>query len=732
VTDDAAERGAEGTWERLRRRKVVQWGLAYVAGAWGFLQGLEYVGESFHWPSEIRQVALLAFLVGLPVVIVIAWYHGDRGEQRVSGTELGILTLLFVLAGGIFWRYQHAIERATAVTPPATAESKDVRSGSVDPRPTLAVLPFENRSDQEKDAFFVDGIHDDILTQLTKIGSIKVIARTSVEQFRGTKLTVREIGEQLGVTTVLEGGVQRAGERVRVTVQLIDTATDAHVWAENYDRELSAANIFAIQSEVATAIAAAMKAVLTASERANVNLLPTQNLPAWEAYQLGRQRLAKRTVKDLNAAREFFQRAIDLDPNFAQAHAGLADTIWLKADVSGEPIGPATLEAESIIRQALELNPELPEAITTLAKFAQERREYDRAEAGYRRAIALNPNYPTAHQWYAQLLWLRGRDAEAANSLQRAVELDPLSLVLQASLAWTLSGQGRFDLSLARFDRAREIDPLSPLPYVGIGTLHATAFGRLDAAVPFLEKAMELDVDGGRPEMQLAQLYLDLGDHEQAKRWSERAAENLPANAVRQYQSLYAGDRTNVVALARQAIALDPRDWRALALLRDADLQANDAELARLRYAHAFPELLSEQLQAVDVFNYNAAVDLALVLQQTGENARATRLLDLCALFLTSLPRLGPWGFAPADVQIHALKGDMRAALTALRAAVTAGWRGPYWRYYRDFDPALAAIRAEPEFSAAFGDIERDMARQRAVLAARPHTRVAPPSADGR
>ena len=157
------------------------------------------------------------------------------------------------------------------------------------------MLPFENRSDEHNDAFFVDGIHDDILTQLTKIGAIKVIARTSVEQFRDTKLTGKEIGEKLGVTRVLEGGVQRAGDRVHVTVQLIDATTDTHLWAESYDREVTATNIFAIQSEVAAAIAVALKTTLTPAERKSVNAIPTQSLDAWVAYQLGKQRMANRT-----------------------------------------------------------------------------------------------------------------------------------------------------------------------------------------------------------------------------------------------------------------------------------------------------------------------------------------------------------------------------------------------------------------------------------------------------
>ena len=276
VTDTPAERGAESTWTRLRRRKVVQWGVVYVAAAWGFLQGLEYVSEAFHWPAQLRQIALLALLIGLPIVLVLAWYHGDRGQQRITHPRVrdpdaapaarrrGVLVL-------------PARQRSREGCSPHGKRGSTGRiAGIKDARPSVAVLPFKNRSRLEDDAFFVDGIHDDILTQLSKIEAMKVIARTSVERFRDTKLTTKEIGEKLGVTKVLEGAVQRAGNRVRVTVQLIDATTEAHMWAESYDRELTAANIFAIQSEVAAAIAGALKATLTPAEQARATTVPTQ------------------------------------------------------------------------------------------------------------------------------------------------------------------------------------------------------------------------------------------------------------------------------------------------------------------------------------------------------------------------------------------------------------------------------------------------------------------------
>jgi tetratricopeptide (TPR) repeat protein len=552
------------------------------------------------------------------------------------------------------------------------------------------------------------------------VSALRVTSRTSVERFRDTRLPMKDIAKQLGVTKILEGGVQRAGERVRINVQLIDAATDAHLWAETYDRDLTAANIFMIQSEVAAAIAAALNTTLTPAEMGRVGSIPTQSLEAWEAYQLGKQRMAKRTSATLAEAEASFRKAIALDGKFASAYAGLADATWLKSDYSGQPVGPAVAQAEELLAQALRLDPNLSEALTTQAKFAQDRRDFERAEAGYLRAIQLNPSYATAYQWYAQLLSLQGREAEALQSLQKAVELDPLSPTLQISLGWSLSDRGRFDRALRRFEKARDIDPSSPLPYAAIGANHAYAFGRLDDAIPYLEKAIELDVGGYRNAVQLARIYLDLGDDAQAEHWLDRAMQDGTANTVRAYQHLYRGQHAQAITFSRRSLEIDPRDKEAMAVLRDADFRKDEINTTRARYAAAFPELLAQPSPEIDFSNWNAAIDLAMVLQRTGEHERAAQLLDRAAAYTRSTTRMGPWGYGIADVRILALHDQEAAALVALRQAVTAGWRGPYWRYYRDFDPNLDSIRNESDFKAVFADIERDMARQRAELAARP------------
>jgi TolB-like protein/Tfp pilus assembly protein PilF len=587
------------------------------------------------------------------------------------------------------------------------------------PLHSIAVLPFENRSQLAEDAYFVDGLHDDILTQLTRIGGLKVISRTSVERFRDSRLPVREIGEALGATHILEGAVQRSGDRVRVTVQLVDAGTDTHRWAESYDRALDAGSLFAIQSEVAQSVAAALRTRLTPAEQARVSAVPTQNLQAWEAYQVGRQALGRRTTTGLATARESFRTAIDLDPTFGRAHAGLAEAIWLEAFGANEPLEPAMREAEVSLRTALELDPDLVEALTTLAHFATMRRDFDAAEAGLRRAMEINANDATLHQRYAALQWFLGRRAESLQSQRRAVELDPMSVLQRVVLADNLQEVGRFDEALSELNRARDLDPSSPLPQRGIGLLQGYVLGRPGEGVASVRLALDVDPENLGVRRGLADLYLDLGDDERAAQLLDALPGGTPSTTPDAYLRLFRGEPAAAQAAALRAAVREPRDWRAVVLLRDAALAAGDPQAARAIYERNFPELLAEP-PALDAWNYRAAVDLALVLQETGEHERAAELLRRAEAWVLTSQRLGRFGYGLADVQIRLLRGQHGEALELLREAERAGWRGPYWRYHRDFDPVMGPIRSHAEFKAVFADIERDMTRQRSELESQP------------
>ena len=252
-------------FQRLKQRKLVQWAIAYVAAAFALLQGIDIVAQQFGWPEGVRRGITLALVVGFFVCLVLAWYHGERGAQRVTGTELLIIGLVLALGGGFLWRFA-ATSHIQDTKPSAIPnDNRTAEPSRVIPEKSIAVLPFENLSEEKANAFFATGIQDEILTRLAKIADLKVISRTSTSQYQSKPESLTLIAQQLGVANILEGSVQKAGDAVHINVQLIKAATDAHLWAESYDRELK--NIFGVEGEVAGAIADALKAKLTGAEK---------------------------------------------------------------------------------------------------------------------------------------------------------------------------------------------------------------------------------------------------------------------------------------------------------------------------------------------------------------------------------------------------------------------------------------------------------------------------------
>ena len=648
------------------------------------------------------------------------WHRflGPRGMHRVRGTGPALVGLMLVLGAGAFWYYQRAGDDPAAMTTAAESAVAAARREK-----SIAVLPFKNRSDDPKDAYFADGMHDDILMQLTKIGAMRVIARTSVEQFRDTKLSTKDIGDKLGVTTVLEGSVQRAGDRVRVTVQLIDARTDAHLWAEAYDRELTAANIFAIQRDVATTIADALKATLTPGERIRVDSIPTRNLQAWEAYQLARQRIAKRTSAGLRDAEIFAQKAIAIDPRFALAYSALAEALALQVGYAGVPERATNDRAQAAVEHALQIDPNLSDAWAIAGLVASNRQQNELAEKLYRRAIELNPNNSMALKWHGSTLVDSGRVAEGQRSLERAAGVDPLSAITRINLADALEAQGRFVDAETQFRRAIEIDPSMPGAYASLGSLNAYALNRFAEAVRLVQSAADLDPGNPNWSMQLASLYLDLGDDEKSLGLLRQASRRWPDNAVIEIWlaivDLLRGDYAGVARHSQRSLALSPTsNFGAILGLRNADLHNNRCKDALERYRAAFPELYVDDEPQVHRMNYFVAIDGSLLLQKCGDTARADALLAGAEQVISRFSRMGSTGHGTADVRIHALRGDKAKALAALRDAKNAGWRSG-WRYLV-LDPNLAAIREEPEFRAMYAEIELDMARQRAELEALP------------
>ncbi len=729
-------------YQELKRRNVVRVGIAYLAASWVILQVLDLVIENVAAPPWVMQMILVVTGLGFPVALIFAWAfemtpEGVKRERDVdrsvstthqTGRRLDrIIIVVLVVAVGLllgdrFLREGPVQPQATVEAPLAEPLSASNGEGN---RLSVAVLPFANRSRSEDDAFFVDGIHDDILTQLAKISSLRIISRTSVMQYRDTEKSMRVISEELDVGTILEGSVQRAGDSVRINVQLIDAISDKHIWAEVYDRALTAANIFEIQTEIATTIAGELRANLKPEEKQRLALRPTENLEAYEAYLLGRQSMARRTTETINAAKDYFARAIDLDNNFALAYVGISDTIQLQVDYSGVPPLAAAREAKPYVDRALELDSKSGEAYTSLASTYEYMGEFNAADQAYQRGLELAPNYAQGHFWYGLFLQLvRGQPNAALTQYQLAAVHDPLSAIIHINTGSALESLGRFDESWAILQKVRDIDPTYAFGQSSIGWKYWTVDGRLDTAIDSFFTAMFLDPKNPSGPADIAAIYSSLGDDQAATCWANNAVKLNPDSgwtlAMLTELSALRGDTADAAEYARRALPVlhGYRDWAlALSVAKDRSLQNDDYELARLLYETQFEEYAIEEIPLTHA-NFEAAVDYADVLLHAGETDRANELLDSIEAYIANMPRLGVLGFSLTDVRIHTLRGDTVLALTTLREAVDQNWRYR-WRYFLEVDSILEPLRSDPEFEEILAIVQQDMAKQLAAVRAR-------------
>ena len=337
---------ATGLLARLKQRKLVQWALAYVAFSFALLQGVDIVAQRFAWPDSIERLLILALAVGFFVVLLLAWYHGDQGRQRASGTELLLVALVLAVGGGFLWKVAGAPTShgatATSAMPAAqgapelasttTATSNSVPASAVTaiPAKSIAVLPLENLSDDKDNVFFSDGLSEEILNSLARIDGLRVIGRTSSFQFKGKDVDSRTIGARLGVANLLEGSVRREGERARVTAQLIRASDGTQLWSQTYDRTLK--DSLAVQLDIAEQVAGVLNVVLDDKQRARMRAAGVKNVDAFIAYQKGwklyieaHSKAGVDLIDGLRQANVEFDKAIALDPNFSFAYFAEAD-----------------------------------------------------------------------------------------------------------------------------------------------------------------------------------------------------------------------------------------------------------------------------------------------------------------------------------------------------------------------------------------------------------------------
>jgi TolB-like protein/Flp pilus assembly protein TadD len=483
----------------LKRRNVYKVAIAYGVVAWLLIQIATQVFPFFEIPNWTVRLIVLLIVIGFPIALIIAWAF-ELTPEGLKRTETIDAEHQPTRSRKRAWIYVVAIAGAMSVVlfflGRYTATNK--QSGSTDiPAKSIAVLPFANLSQDPDNAYFADGIQEEILSRLSKIGDLRVISRTSTQRYKSAPDNLSEIANKLGVAHILEGTVQKAADRVRVNVQLINAENDSHLWSDRYDRKLT--DIFAVETEIATKIAAALQAKLTGAEQQALSSVPTENSEAHQFYLKGRYYWNRRGEEGLKKATEYFEQAIKADPNYALAYAGLADSYALLGfhGYGALPPAEAVPKAKVAAEKALQIDETLAEAHASLA-YAKEEYDWDvaGAEREYKRAIELNPNYATAHQWYAVHLAVRGRYAEAIAEIKQAQGLDPLSLVINMNVGWVFYFARQYDEAVEQCRKTLELDPNFPAAHWMLGQAYRQK-GVYDEAIAEFQKA--LDLSGGDP-----------------------------------------------------------------------------------------------------------------------------------------------------------------------------------------------------------------------------------------
>ncbi|MHB1192278.1 MAG: BTAD domain-containing putative transcriptional regulator [Longimicrobiales bacterium] len=497
--------GLQAIWIALRDRKLIQWCVAYAAGAWLVMQVVDVVAGRWMVPLPLQRAVDVLLLAGFFVTLTVAWYHGEKGRQRISGPELLILAMLFVLAGLGLLSLRPA---PTVGEGPSTAADEGV-AAALERLPGLAVLPFANRSGEPDDVYFTDGVYDELLTRLQRIPGMRVISRTSAEVYRDSDKTIPSIGEELGVDYVLEGGVQRVSERVRVNLQLIDARSEGHVWAQTYDRLLNPTELLDIQSEVVRAVAGELGVALRNEEWDRWARRSTRDPGAYDLYTRG---VEASNRGDMLKAETLFREAAERDPDFVAAHFAVARTAganylsWGRSAERAEWIQSAALKA-------LEIDPDAPDAHLAMGIYHY-RVSHDWEQAlewlGRAAGTLRGEHY---YQYYRATVERRmGRWVPSVSSMEAAVTLSPRALSPRQELGITLLSMRRYAEAERVLREAIALFPDAEEPYFLAGE---TSWARDGDTAPWLEatkrfespfKAWELRMILGDPAGALAAL----------------------------------------------------------------------------------------------------------------------------------------------------------------------------------------------------------------------------------
>jgi TolB-like protein/Tfp pilus assembly protein PilF len=729
----------------LKRRNVFRVGIAYLVGSWLLLQLTDVLSELLDLPDVVGRSIVLVVAIGLPVVLFFAWAfemtpEGVKREKNVdrsqsitpqTGKKLNVtIMVLMALAIGylLFDKFSaptqpvpdHFSQQASDQAAESNEESEPVaaKTESVISEQSIAVLPFSNRSNLEEDEFFVEGMHDDLLTNLAKIGSLKVISRTSVARYKDTEIPIPEIARELGVATIMEGAVQRAGGMVRINVQLIDAQTDEHLWAEIFDRELTTENLFAIQTEISKEIASALKTTLSADEIERVDQRPTDNLAAYSAYLRGRQLIARRTAETVDQALIEFERAVELDPQFALAWAGIAEAAWLALWVSDMNRPEAIQLSQEAVDKAMAINDQLGEVQLARAEMLRLTRGDDaEREAAYKLAIELSPGHAQAWQHYSDFVsGFSDRLDEALALARKAAELDPLSTAIQNQVIEILRNQGNYEEAEQRLSRLIQQDPGFAGSYRQMADLKSN-MGQFDEALYWLHQAQSLDPGNIRFVMREIFPQMDIGNTVELDPLLARMAVMDPDSSTLSFMELminiYKGNLDAALEAARlfdQKTGFNPNGKfpQAMVHMLQDDQTAFRNIVQEIMPAYYDSETFQEGLEWRPWIGCNVAWSMV----QAGDKEMG---FDLARQSIEHLRNNFPDSNEDLfTVLCYMVLDQPDQALLQIENAVESGKVNGWWREFQH--PAFQLLQYDPRFAAAQAAIQSMIAAQRENL----------------
>ncbi len=708
----------------LNRRKVLRTVGAYAVGVFVVLQLMDAAVEPLRLPDWLPTLVVLVLILGFPLVFILAWQLEITPEGIRKTTTAGMLTaaqsgLLFSLMmlgmvglGYGFYSYYSSVFIApdAVAGAPAAAQQRAFAA----PENSIAVLPFADLSEDGSQGYFSDGIAEEILNVLAKVEGLHVAARTSSFAFREPNTDIREIGRLLNVSTVLEGSIRKAGDRIRMTAQLINVDDGYHIWSESYDRKLD--DVFAIQDEIASAIATALVGSFSGLEQATASR--TRDLAAFEAYRTGRLHWWRRSPEELQKAITLFARALEHDPLFAPAYAAMADSWMLMSLYGNLTTMEATERAMPMIEKALAIDPESAEGFAALGLARWQIGQVDAGESALRQAISLNEDYIPASLWLGGLLGDAGRLPEQSQVLQRAMALDPLNELLAVNYASNLISQGNYTAGKELLQDLVQLRPDS-VTLLRLLAGYAVGAGELVEGWRYANRSYALEPDSPAVIEVLAGAWMSVGADDKAERLLldglEIAADNyglqnsyffllLKQRRLEKAESLLLDQYgSNIDELPEQ---LQQNYYFQKGMIR---LLAGDFDSARELIERTVPEESDRTWNEAQIM----FLTISSALQSASGNAELAEQRLASAERVVRRARINgvdDWNINYTESAIQALRGNAQAALEKLQIAYERGFRQTW---LLGLDARMDSLRQEPGFVALREQIERDIIEAR-------------------